>query len=350
MDIKKLLPKIKKNVLLKDYTTFRIGGPAKYFLETEKKEDIVRVISAAKKFNLPFFILGGGSNLLVSDKGFKELVIKIKNKELKVKNNKIFVEAGVVLNQLVNTALKNNLSGLEWAAGIPGTVGGAICGNAGAFNKSTGDLVKNVEVLEVANCKIKILNNKDCNFRYRDSIFKHKKNLIVLSATLQLKKINRKEIKERIKKYLNYRKETQPLNYPSAGSIFKNPKGFSGGELGEEAKKQKASSLCGANACIDKSSSLATERAKISKGGKERIFFDFAAASFAAARMIEECGLKGKRIGNVKISEKHANFIVNLGQGKAKDVKKLIELAKKRVKKKFGIDLKEEICYLGFKN
>jgi UDP-N-acetylmuramate dehydrogenase len=293
-------------------------------LETEKKEDIVRVISAAKKFNLPFFILGGGSNLLVSDKGFKELVIKIKNKELKVKNNKIFVEAGVVLNQLVNTALKNNLSGLEWAAGIPGTVGGAICGNAGAFNKSTGDLVKNVEVLEVANCKIKILNNKDCNFRYRDSIFKHKKNLIVLSATLQFKKRNKKEIKERIKKYLNYRKETQPLNYPSAGSIFKNPKGFSGAAASFAA----ASFAAARQGEEDKSSSL----------------------SFAAARMIEECGLKGKRIGNVKISEKHANFIVNLGQGKAKDVKKLIELAKKRVKNKFGIDLEEEICYLGFKN
>jgi len=329
MDIKKILPKIKKNVLLKDYTTFGIGGPAKYFLETEKKEDIVRVISAAKKFNLPFFILGGGSNLLVSDKGFKELVIKIKNKELKVKNNKIFVEAGVVLNQLVNTALKNNLSGLEWAAGIPGTVGGAICGNAGAFNKSTGDLVKNVEVLEVANCKIKILNNKDCNFRYRDSIFKHKKNLIVLSATLQFKKRNKKEIKERIKKYLNYRKETQPLNYPSAGSIFKNPKGFSGAAASFAA----ASFAAARQGEEDESSSLS-----------------FAAASFAAARMIEECGLKGKRIGNVKISEKHANFIVNLGQGKAKDVKKLIELAKKRVKNKFGIDLEEEICYLGFKN
>lgn len=343
MQLEKNLPGIRRNVPLKDYTTFKIGGRAEYFFGAEEKEDIIGAISVAKKFNLPFFILGGGSNLLVSDKEFKGLIIKIKSQELKVKNNKIFVEAGVVSNQLVNTALKNNLSGLEWAAGIPGTVGGAICGNAGAFNQSMGDLVKNVEVLEVANCKIKILNNKDCNFRYRDSIFKHKKNLIVLSATLQLKKRNRKKIKERIKKYLNYRKETQPLNYPSAGSIFKNPKGFSDGELGEE----------------DKSSSLATERARLSEGGKERIFFDFAAArqgeedessslSFAAARMIEECGLKGKRIGNVKISEKHTNFIVNLGQGKAKDVKKLIELAKKRVKNKFGIDLKEEICYLGF--
>jgi len=336
MQLEKNLPGIRRNILLKDYTTFRIGGRAKYFFSAQTKKDLILAVKVAKKNKLPFFVLGGGSNLLVSDKEFKGLIIKIKNQELKVKNNKIFVEAGVVLNQLVNTALKNNLSGLEWAAGIPGTVGGAICENAGAFNKSTRDLVKNVEVLEVANCKIKILNNKDCNFRYRDSIFKHKKNLIVLSATLQLKKINRKEIKERIKKYLNYRKETQPLNYPSAGSIFKNPKGFSGAAASFAAARQGEE---------DESSSLATERAKISKGGKERIFFDF-----AAARMIEECGLKGKRIGNVKISEKHANFIVNLGQGKAKDVKKLIELAKKRVKNKFGIDLKEEICYLGFKN
>jgi len=333
MQLEKNLPGIRRNILLKDYTTFRIGGRAKYFFSAQTKKDLILAVKVAKKNKLPFFVLGGGSNLLVSDKEFKGLIIKIKNQELKVKNNKIFVEAGVVLNQLVNTALKNNLSGLEWAAGIPGTVGGAICENAGAFNKSTRDLVKNVEVLEVANCKIKILNNKDCNFRYRDSIFKHKKNLIVLSTTFQLKKINRKEIKERIKKYLNYRKETQPLNYPSAGSIFKNPKGFSDGKLGEEDKSSSLSFAAASFAAArqgeeDKSSSL----------------------SFAAARMIEECGLKGKRIGNVKISEKHANFIVNLGQGEAKDVKKLIELAKKRVKNKFGIDLKEEICYLGFKN
>ena len=176
------------------------------------------------------------------------------------------------------------------------------------------DITKTVTVLEIKNQKsnIKNLRNKDCKFCYRNSIFKQKKNLIILSATLQLKKGNKLKIEKRIKEYLNYRKETQPLNFPSAGSVFKNPKNFSAGELGEE----------------DKSSSL----------------------SFAAARLIEECGLKGKRIGNVKISEKHANFIVNLGGGKAKDVKKLINLAKKKVKEKSGITLEEEICYLGFKN
>jgi len=248
----------------------------------------------AKKSNLPFFILGGGSNILVSDKGYNGLVIKIKNQKSKIKNNRILAEAGLALNRLVELSLKNNLTGMEWAVGIPGTIGGAIYGNAGAFKKSMKDLIKEVEVFDTKDEKIKIFKNKDCKFGYRDSIFKKKKNLIILSASLQLKKGKKMKIKEKIKRYLNYRKETQPLNFPSAGSIFKNPKNFYAGFL------------------------------------------------------IEKCGLKGKRIGNAKISEKHANFIVNLGNGKAKDVKKLIKLIKKKVKNKFKIELEEEIQYLSF--
>jgi len=199
---------------------------------------------------------------------------------------------------------------LEWAVGIPGTVGGAVWGNAGAFNKSMKDVVKSVEALEVKNekCKVKNFKNRDCRFGYRDSIFKHNKNLIILSAVLQLKKGKKKEIENKVKENLNYRKERQPLNFPSAGSIFKNPPGFFAGELGEE----------------DKSSSSA----------------------FAAARLIEKCGLKGKKIGNVKISEIHSNFIVNLGRGTAKDVMRLIKIIKNKVKKKFGVVLEEEIQYL----
>jgi len=311
---KKLLPGLKKNVSLKNYTTFKIGGPAKYFFETKNKKDLIKAILVAKSKKLPFFILGGGSNLLVSDEGFRGLVIKILFSKSYFLNSQISAEAGTILAELLSATLNTGLTGLEWAAGIPGTVGGAIYGNAGAFKKSMKDITKTVTVLEIKNQKsnIKNLRNKDCKFCYRNSIFKQKKNLIILSATLQLKKGNKLKIEKRIKEYLNYRKETQPLNFPSAGSVFKNPKNFSAGELGEE----------------DKSSSL----------------------SFAAARLIEECGLKGKRIGNVKISEKHANFIVNLGGGKAKDVKKLINLAKKKVKEKSGITLEEEICYLGFKN
>ena len=319
MGIQKLLPGIQRNVLLKNYTTFRIGGPAKYFFVAKNKKDLIKAISVAKKLKLPFFILGGGSNLLVSDKGFNGILIKIRNTKYEIpacpagrQNTKIMAEAGVMLGELVNVSAKAGLSGLEWAVGIPGTIGGAIRGNAGAFNKSMKDVVKSVEALEVKNekCKVKNFKNRDCKFSYRDSIFKDKKNLIILSAVLQLKKGKKSEIEKKVKENLNYRKERQPLNFPSAGSVFKNPRGLATGELGEE----------------DKSSSL----------------------SFAAARMIEECGLKGKKVGNVKISEKHSNFIVNLGNGKAKDVIKLIKLIKQKVKKKFGVTLEEEIQFLGF--
>jgi len=295
--------KFQKNVLLKNYTTFRIGGKAEYFFVAKNKKDLIKAISVAKKLKLPFFVLGGGSNLLVSDKGFNGILIKIRNTKYEIpacpagrQNTKIMAEAGVMLGELVNILAKTELSGLEWAAGIPGTVGGAIFGNAGAFNKSMKDVVKSVEALEVKNekCKVKNFKNRDCKFSYRDSIFKNNKNLIILSVTLQMKRGDKKEIENKIKKNLEQRNKTQPLNFPSGGSIFKNPPGFFAGEL------------------------------------------------------VKRCGLKGKKVGNVKISEKHSNFIVNLGNGKAKDVIKLIKLIKQKVKKKFGVTLEEEIQFLGF--
>jgi len=258
---------IKRNVVLAKYTTFRIGGKAKYFFVAKNKDEIIKAVKWAKNKNLPFFILGGGSNLLVSDKGYRGLVIKY----------------GIPLSSYV---LKN----LDWAVGIPGTIQGAVYGNAGAFGKSMEDNVKSVEVFDIKTNKIKIFKNKDCRFSYRNSVFKKNKNLIIISAKIKFQKSN----PDKIKQYLNYKKDTQPLNFPSAGSIFKNPKGFTAGEL------------------------------------------------------VEKCGLKGKRIGDVKVSEKHANFIVNLGNGKAKDVIKLIKLIKTKVKNKFKINLEEEIQFLGF--
>ena len=258
---------IKRNVVLAKYTTFRIGGKAKYFFVAKNKDEIIKAVKWAKNKNLPFFILGGGSNLLVSDKGYRGLVIKY----------------GIPLSSYV---LKN----LDWAVGIPGTIQGAVYGNAGAFGKSMEDNVKSVEVFDIKTNKIKIFKNKDCRFSYRNSVFKKNKNLIIISAKIKFQKSN----PDKIKQYLNYKKDTQPLNFPSAGSIFKNPKGFTAGEL------------------------------------------------------VEKCGLNGKRIGDVKVSEKHANFIVNLGNGKAKDVIKLIKLIKTKVKNKFKINLEEEIQFLGF--
>jgi len=287
--IEEKLPGIKVNVLLKNYTTFRIGGRAQFFFVAKEKKELIKAIKVAKKFKLPFFILGGGSNILVSNRRFDGLVIKILNTKYKILNTKIMAEAGTRLGQLVSATVNAGLSGLEWAIGIPGTVGGAIWGNAGAFKNSMQNVVKAVEVLDSKTLKIKKFKNKDCKFSYRESIFKKNSNLIILSVTFQLKKRNKKQIKEKMQECLNYRKEKQPLNLPSAGSVFKNPPGFSAGEL------------------------------------------------------IQKCGLKGKRVGNVKISEKHANFIVNLGGGKAKDVKKLIKIIKNKVKNKFGITLEEEI-------
>jgi UDP-N-acetylmuramate dehydrogenase len=294
-NLRELLPGIKNNVLLKNYNTFLIGGRAKYFFAATTKEDLIKAITTATDFKLPFFILGNGSNLLISDKGFKGLIIKLQVTGYKLQGNKIYAKAGISLGQLVNIALKNNLTGLEWAIGIPGTLGGSIAGNAGAFGQSMANIVKEVEVYDTKNKKIKSLKNKNCQFNYRESIFKKNRNLIIISAKLNLKKGNEKKIRQKIREYLIHRIKTQPLDFPSIGSIFKNPKGF------------------------------------------------------FAAELIEKCGLKGKKIGDVKISEKHANFIINLGKGKARDVVKLINLIKKKVKEKFGVNLEEEIIYLGFK-
>ena len=286
--IENSLPGVQKNISLKNYTTFKIGGNARYFFNSKTKND------------LPFFILGGGSNLLVSDNGFEGLVVKMQTTNCKLQTNSkkhimsIYAEAGVTLGQLVNFTLKNNLTGLEWAVGIPGTLGGAVFGNAGAFGGAIADSVREVEFFDSKSLKFFKRKNKKCKFSYRKSIFKGQKNWIIVSAELGLRFAMKREIKKKIKGYLDEKRKKQPMNLPSAGSVFVNPDKFSAGEL------------------------------------------------------IEKCGLKGKRKGRVEISEMHANFMVNLGGGKANDVINLINLAKKSVKNKFGINLKEEIQYLGF--
>lgn len=307
--IETLLRGIQKNIFLRDHTTFKIGGPAKYFFIAKTKRDLISAIKAAKKLKLPFFILGRGSNLLVSDKGYPGLIINFQFSPAflekgGVQKNKIVVGAGTRLAKLVSF-------GLEWAAGIPGTVGGAVFGNAGAFGKLMEDVVESVEVFNAKTEKIEIFRNKDCQFGYRQSIFKKKKNLIVLSVKIKSRKSDWKKIKE----YLNYRRQRHP-RLPSAGSIFKN---------------------------FQFSPQLLTKRFPELTQFRE-------SGDIPAAFLISECGLKGKKVGDAQISEKHSNFIVNLGNARAKDVIKLINLAKKRVKERFGIEMEEEIQYLGFKN
>ncbi len=283
--------KILQNVLLKDYTTFKIGGPAKYFFIARSSQDLIKAVEFAKDKQLPYFILGGGSNLLVSDEGFEGPVIKLQNSEFKVRDSQLMAEAGTPLGKLVGFSIEKGLTGLENLAGIPGTIAGAVRGNAGAFGHSISELVKQVTAL---NQKLQtvIYQSADCKFGYRESIFKHNSD-IILSVELQLKRGNKEKSQQIIREYLGQRKNKQPLSYASAGCIFKN--------LPEQS----------------------------------------------AGYLIDQAGLKGKKIGQAMISEKHANFIVNLGNAKAGEVKQLIDLIKKTVKQKFKIDLEEEVGYLG---
>jgi len=306
---------IKKNVNLKNYSTFKIGGKAKYFVIAKNEDEIKKAILWAKKKKIPFFILGGGSNVLFSDEGFKGLVIKLRNTKYQIRNTKVTAEVGVPLQKLVAETAKKGLSGLENLAGIPGTLGGAIFGNAGAFGREIGDLVEEVKILKIENCKLQIakLKKKDCKFGYRDSIFKKRKNWIILEATLKLKKGNKKEIEEKIKEILRLRKEKQPLEFPCAGSVFKNVP-------------------------------VKNLPKKIKEKFKDKIKNGF----LPAGVLIDQAGFKGYQIGKAKVSEKHANFIVNLGKAKAKDVLSLIKTIKKKIKRKFGVKLEPEIQLIGF--
>jgi len=281
--------KIEKNVNLAYLTTFKIGGPAKYFCQIKKEENLIQAIKWAKKKKIPYFIIGGGSNLLISDKGFKGLVVKLSMNQCQLIENKLLLGAALKLNQVVGFLIKNNLTGLEWAAGIPGTIGGAVRGNAGAFGQEISNCLVKATVLRGG--KIIELKNNEIKFSYRQSIFKKNKD-IILNVVLMVKKGKKKENEKIVQDILQRRRKSHPFQ-PSAGCVFKNPKSKNAGLL------------------------------------------------------IDQCGLKGKQIGGAKISEKHANFIINTGHAKARDVKNLIELIKKQVKNKFNLKLKEEIEYLG---
>src|SRR3989338_2312785 len=304
----KILPGLKTNVSLAQHTTFRIGGPAKYFFAAKTTSDVIKAIRTAKKLKLPFFVLGQGSNLLVSDKGFNGLVVKIQNSKFKIQNSRLYAEAGISFSVLVYETGKRGLAGLEWAGGLPGTLGGAVRGNAGAFGGETKDSVVEVEAFDHEGRRRKF-SGRECQFAYRSSIFK-KKGYIVLAATMQLRKGSKAKIQAVAKEHMRYRKERHPLEYPSAGSIFKN---------------------------CDLKKPPATVQVQFKDVIKTDPF-----PVIPAAALIARAKLQGMRVGDAEISEKHPNYIVNRGNATANDVLELIARVKKEIKNKFSIDLEEE--------
>ncbi|MCX6723651.1 MAG: UDP-N-acetylmuramate dehydrogenase [Candidatus Staskawiczbacteria bacterium] len=320
-EILQKLPGVRENVLLADYTTYKIGGHAKYFFVAKKKEDLMAALKIAKDFKMPVFILGGGSNLLISDDGFAGLVIKIDIFGVDFQGEKVIVGAGSNLTKLAYLSAEKGFSGLEWSAGVPGTVGGAIYGNAQAFGVKISDILETVEAINCKTLKMKNFAKEQCQFSLKNSIFKKNKSLVIVSAVLKFEKLGEEQVKSKIKEFLEYRKTRHPVEFPSAGSVFVNP-------VRNGLPKTIADALA----------------VRISNGvNPEKI------EVIPAGYLIQQCGLAGKRIGNAQVSEKHANFIINLGGAKAKDVLSLIKLAKKEVEKKFNIKLEPEVQFVGFK-
>ena len=309
--------KFLKDEPLKNHTTFQIGGPAKYYLELSKTENLMRVLKIAKEHRLKYLFLGGGSNLLASDRGFDGLIIKIKPEELKFDDNQVTANSGYILAGLIIKCLAAGLTGLEFAAGVPGTVGGAIKGNAGTYGEAMDKIVLSVEFID-ANLELKTFSNQECKFGYRHSIFKEHDDWLITSAALKLEKGDTAASQKLIQERIGYRMQSQPYGHPSAGCAFKN--------------------IIYTEEIADKLKKLGWEVSPKFKEYKK----------IPTAYVIENLGLKGKTIGQAQISEKHANYIINLGGATADEVVQLVSYVKQQARDALGIQLQEEIRYLGF--
>ena len=273
-----------ENVNLKDYNTYKIGGIAKYIVKPNKVEDLINLIDYLKKENIDFLVIGKGSNIILPDEDFDGVLILLDNlNKYVIKDNVVEVEAGIGLGTFIINLVNNSLGGLENLCGIPGTLGGAIVGNAGCYGSLISDYLVSVTYLE--NGTIKTISKNDCNFSYRDSIFKRDKNKIILSCKFELNKSNKEDMLEVIKENTLKRKNSQPLEYPNAGSVFRNPEGV------------------------------------------------------AAGKLIEDLGLKNYNINGAYVSNKHANFIINKDNAESKDIVTLIEFIQEKVEKEYGIKL-----------
>lgn len=308
--------KIKENIDLRPMSSFKIGGTAEFFADIETKADLLEAVEWSRSNNKKLLVLGGGSNVLVNDQGVKGLVVRIKNDSIEPQGDCFFCGSGLLLAKAMIYANKAGLSGLEWAIGIPGTIGGALRGNAGAFGHSIGESVKTVEVYNNIRGNFDLLQKNDCDFSYRNSIFKADNNTIIWGASLKLDKSDPEDIRTLLENYLTKRASSQP-KLPSAGSIFMN--------LPIEMLEKSNSSLA----------KMAAELGIIKDG------------YVGAGWIVDLLGLKGKTIGGAKVSLEHANFIVNTGRAKSEEVIMLISLIKQQARDKFGVQLHEEIQYFG---
>ena len=286
---------VKTNESLKEYTTFKIGGTANLIVFPNSADSLAGLIKIIKENNFNYFLLGNGSNVLICENNFNGVVIITSQiNEVKIDGENICADCGVSLSKLANLAKEHSLTGLEFAYGIPGTLGGAVYMNAGAYGGQMSDIVFESKYINAETCEVKDLNAKQHEFAYRKSVYEKNKDFIMLAAVLKLKRGEKSDIEFVMNKNMSARKEKQPLEYPSAGSVFKRGNGF------------------------------------------------------ITAQIIEECGLKGCSIGGAQVSEKHAGFIINKGGAKFSDVVNLIEHVKSVVYDKSGKNIECEVRIVEF--
>lgn len=304
--------KVKINEPLAKHTTFKIGGNANLFVIVDSIDKLTSLLKFLNGEGVNYFILGGGSNMLASDNTFGDIVIKIIAKQMKIENDLVVVDAGCPTVEVAQNSVKENLTGFEWGVGVPGTMGGAVRGNAGAVGGEMKDNVEKVEVFRDG--EIIELSNAECEFKYRDSVFKNN-NDVILRVYLRLAKSEGKELMKKAMENIAYRNKTQPQGFASTGCIFKNIKT---NKLKKDVKK-------------DLISDEFWQKGVISAGW-----------------LVQEAGLKGEKVGKAQVSDKHGNFIVNLGGATAQNVMDLIDKVKEKVYDKFGIELEEEIQLVNF--
>ncbi len=307
---------VKEQVLLADFTTFKIGGPARYFVAVTTLAELQEALAQVKKNSWPVLVMAGGSNLIVSSKGFAGLAIYIQFGGIKISGHKLTAGAGATMAELVDASIAQGLGGVEWAGGLPGSFGGAIRGNAGAFGGEIKDNIETVTTINANTGQLKHWSNSDCRFAYRDSYFKQSPEEVIILATLTLKPGSSKQLRQTADEHSNYRKEKHPLEYPNAGSIFKN-------------------------VAVEKIPAAVLEQWR---GSIKNDPFPVV----PTAKILSDAGLKGERVGDAELSQKHSNYIVNLGAATGEDVVALIQKIQAIIRQKYQIELEVEPELVGF--
>lgn len=312
------VPSATENEPMAKHTSFRVGGAARLYVVANSSDDLVKAVQAAQALALPWFVYGGGSNLLVADAGYEGVVIQAANRALTIEGTSVTVEAGMITALVARKTVEAGLAGFEWAIGVPGTIGGAVYGNAGCFGGEMKDAVTSVDVYDPIKDERKTVPSADCGFGYRDSAFK-RQQVLILGTTLTLAPASDPAAsRARMEEVMRLRKEKQPLDGSSCGCVFKN---------------------------VDYTSDAETEKLAREVEIPEAMR---AAKRLSAGWLIEQAGLLGQKIGDVEVSGKHGNFFLNRGKAKAEDVISLISLVKRKVRDDFGIELHDEVQYLGF--